>query len=211
MVILRITAALFLAALAVSARAATGSPVAVGGTLIALPDTTALTRNGSDTVREFAQGTLTPGKHLLAVWVDSQQSISAGRYFPDHFRYAIAYTMSALEHHNATPADFLQVKRAMNADFADVERTSSFKIPDSLEELRANLRSRHIDPDSGIASAGPASIQLLTNSDKQLSYLLLQPIRTTQAGSGEVHKWLLLCSNALLIRGKVVGADQRAE
>lgn len=211
MAVRRIIATLFLAALAIPARSSSDSSVAVGKASIALPGTAALTRSDSGPVREFAQNTLTPGKRLLAVWTDSQQSVTGGRYFPGHYRYAISYTMSALEHLNATTANFLQVKRAMRADFADVQRASRFEIPNSLEQLRANLRSQNIDPDNGIAPAGPAVVQLLADRDNQLSYLLLQPVRAATAGSGEAKKWLLLCSNALLIRGKVVQVNVLSE
>jgi len=81
--------------------------------------------------------------------------------------------------------------------------TLGYKPKDNAEDHREALRAKGIDPDSGI-SLGPAAIQVLRESENQFSHLILVPAKFTQQTGHVSQAWLLLCTNALLIRGKVV-------
>lgn len=195
--------ALALASASLHPTAAESADAVIGETPMALSDGSSLAKSSDESVLRFARKTLTPEKRLLVVWTDRGQGAPQEPYYPVRHRYAVAYTMSALESRDATPGNFAQVKRAIREDVADLQAGSGGNMPESLTELRADLRARGIDPDSGI-SVGPAAIQLLSENELQLSHLILQPVAIPETNGQLGQGWLLACTNALLIRGKIV-------
>jgi len=178
----------------------------IGNTPIVLPDTAVLLKHSEESVSRLAKRPLTSGRRLLVVWLDSRERIRSDHYFPDRGRYAVSYTIAALESRDATPGDFAQVKRAVREDLAKVRAGGEGRMPESLAELRQQLREKGIDHDRGISFA-PAIVKPLADSENQLSYLILVPTKFTEQNGRIGEAWLLLCSSQLLVRRKVVGVD----
>jgi hypothetical protein len=185
--------------------AANNRDALVGSTPIVLPDTANLTKRSDESVLRFVKSTLTSGKRLVAVWTDRKQRIRQDRYYPDRHRYAVLYTLTALESLEATSDHFAYAKGIVRDDMAQLQAKSiaGAKLPESLSKLRADLRASGIDPDSG-ASLAPAAIALLSESDNRLSHLILQSATFSAEGGQVGQAWLVFCHNALLIRRKIV-------
>lgn len=178
--------------------------VTIGESTIVLPDTTARAKRGGEAAIVFANSTLTPAKRPLAVWIDAAQKESAAAFFPDRYRYGVSYTIKSLEKASASATDFGQVKRAMQMDMDTARNAQTFDMPRSLEQLRKRLAADGIDPDTGITAAGPASIELLTDTERQLGYLVLLHVQAASSSGAQASKWLLTCANVQLVLGKVI-------
>jgi len=178
----------------------------IGSTPIAFPDTVDLVKSSDEAVLRFVRPTLKSGRRLLAVWIDRQERVRKDPYFPDRGRYAVSYTLAALELRDATSSNFAQVKRAVREDIAKLHAGAEGRMPESLAELRQQLREKGIDPDRGI-SFSAAVVKPLSDTENQLSHLILVPTRFTVQGSQDRQAWLLLCSNQLLVRRKVVTVE----
>ena len=188
--------------LPVSAWAATDG-IKIGDASISFPDSGALVRSRNNDVLHFAQTTMAPKKRLLAIWVDRSQPAVKSTYFPTHYRYADAYTMRGLEQLDASTANFSEVKDMVRGEINQAKGTTNILMPRDLDELQSKLRKMHIDPERGF-SLGVISTTMIRNDSHALSNLVLGSIASNDSTSVVPKRWLLMCTNVLLIRKKIV-------
>lgn len=195
----------------VPVRLAPGTDALIGGKPFVLPDTPALAKSGNAAARGFAARLLTPGKRLLAVWTDAARPVQGDHYAPVRFRYAVAYTMVAVEQLEASADDFAYARMAVRDEIAGYTETAAVRLPDTLAELAGQLEARQQELGQVVRSRRPVAVELLQDDARRIGYLALQPAPLRDAPEGAAPRWLMGCMNTLLLQGKLVQVNVFSE
>lgn len=188
-----------------------GVDAVIGGKPFVLPDTSALEKTDNGAARDFARRLLTPGKRLLAVWTDARQPAQGDRYVPVRYRYAVAYSMLAVETVDASAEDFGYARMAVRDELGNLTGTAALRLPETLEELGRQMASRQQDLQRVLQLRRPVAVELMQDDGRRISYLALQPAPPREAGAEGETRWLMGCMNTLLLKGKLLQVNVFSE